>query len=319
MVKAQTVRGTPVTPDITIPITDYINPAHVSENFVSGRLYDNYAKGESRKGSVYKTFDIATELSAVDTLILFKYLFGKYTFTADTPVAGANTHLFELATLVADKTTIWDKCMTAEFGRDAKYYTLQDVAVSGLAITIPVPGMIPAVFSCLGNESSEAASGETASISAGSLVMDNLQAVIKAGVAASEVVIPIYDATFNLNRGLTAKRLATSTTPDLWVPAPKLDCNGTFKIGVEETERAAVLDDLNNSDEVSLIYEYTSDQIVTGSTAYKVTIAVKEAKYTGVAPDHSEMGDHETYTWEFGRESVASGLTVTVITDAATL
>lgn len=319
MVGVQSARGTPVTADITIPITEYVNPAHVQDNFNSNRFYDNYMKGESRKGAVHKTFNLATELSAVDILILFKYLFGKYTFFEDDPVAGANRHLFELLTLAADKATIWEKGFTIEYGRDAKYFLLQDCAVSGLAITTPVPGMIPAVFSCLGNESSEAASGETASISDGALVMDNFQAVISAGVAASEVVIPIYDATFNLDRGLVSKMKAASTSADIWIPAPQLDCNGTFKLGVEESERAAVLDDLNNSDEVSLIYTYTSDQIITGSTPYSVVIAVKEAKYTGVTPESDESGDHDTLTWTAGRGNVASGVTVTVITDEATL
>jgi hypothetical protein len=315
---AQAAWSTPLTPTLSIPITGG-SYAYVRSDFESARVRSDLSPGEQRKGFYHYEVTLNTELTASGLDILHKYAFGGYAFAADTPVAGANTRTHTLADVAAELTTMYEKGFTLEVGSDDKWFTFDSCVVNSVTIDMPKPGMITAVWNILAEEKTEAASGETYAPSAVDIVYDNFQIVVSAGADASEVAQPIESFTMEFNRNAVPKFIASANAATRWIPGEKFSCTGSFQIAVAATERAAVNDDLLNSDEFSLLAVFTSDQMVTGSTPYSTSIDIPEAKYTGVEPGIEASERIETYSFALGRSGGSAPFTLTNVNGDATL
>jgi hypothetical protein len=311
---------TPLTPTLSIPITDW-NWGYVPQNFKSSRVRSNLAMNETRLGFYNYELTVETELTASGLDILLKSLFGGYAFAADTPVAGANTHTHTLADIAAEKTVIFERGFTFEAGSDGKWYTFDSCVVNTLSIATPKPGMITASWGLLARDKSEDVTGETYAPSSTDKVFDNFQVTVAAGVAASEVTQPIETFTLDFSRGITPKNESGSGEKSArkWVPGTSIEITGAFTIATDATEETAVEDDLLNSDEASLIATFTSDIAVTGSTYYTSTITIPEFKYTGQNPSVDNSDRVREFTFELGQSSGDTPITWANINDDATL
>jgi hypothetical protein len=278
-------------------------------------------KSELKKGRTEYGISIPIELTASGPEILFKNLFGKYTFAADTPVAGANTHTFTLADLPAEFLDMWTEGLTLEGGDNGVFYTMDSCAVNSWALSLAsVPGYISSVFEVLIRDVSEDTTGETYSPSAVDLGFTTQQLDVSVGVDGSEVSIPWEDFTFNFIRGLRGKTKGQDEFTSKWTSGEEgIDINGTLKIDVSDTERAAIKDDLDNGDEFSTIITLTSDIMVTGSTPYSMAIDIPEGKFDNVTLEGDGSERLETYSFMAGQSGGSAPITLTIVNGNATL
>jgi hypothetical protein len=318
VVGAQSLWATPVTPTISLPKIKVTVTRNV-ENFTSNILRENHAQGETRLGKYSYTLTFEGELCGSSMDFLWKYGFGKYTFSADTPVAGANQHVHQLVTATADKATMWEKGFTLEGGSDGKFYTYDSCVINTITISAPSPGMITFTAEILARDFTEDTTGETYSPPDLARLYDNFQATLSAGIDASEVSQPIESLEWSFNRNMTMKHNFSVKTAAKAIAGERVEITGSFKIPVDATERTAVKDDLDNSDEASILIVFTSDQVVTGSTPYSTTIDMPELKYENVVYEDEESERVEDYTFRVGQSGGSEPITLTNINGDSTL
>jgi len=316
---AQTAWGTPVTPTLSISVT---GGSYQFEDtpIKSAQVNPNTSENESRKGFYHISGTLETEFSASQHDILLKHFFGDYTFTADTPVVGANTHLHKLTSTSADKVDIFEEGLTLEVGSDGKWFTFNSVVITSFTLTVEAPGIITMNYDWMAKDYTEAASGETFAPIATSKMFDNFQIGFQIGVLASEVTVPVSTFSITGNRGTAAKYGDISqNTPTKFVPGDVTPIQGDFTVEVSQATRAAIKSAFDNSTEQSVILTLTSDVLVTGSTYYTTTIAVKECKLVTLEPGIETSDRVEKYTFILGKDDQSDQITITNINGDATL
>jgi hypothetical protein len=317
----QTTWGTAVTPTHSLQLADVQDVSPQDSNFRSEKARASTAPSETRKGRYHKAYTITTELESTDNLFLLKNLCGNYAFAADTPVAGARTHTIKLGGAAAEIAQMFTKGFTLEYGRGSKFYTVDSCVCTGVTIDVSDQGVIQAVYSILGREETEAGSAAgTLDVSDPAIGFDNLQMVLAWGVDASEVTQPVEAFTINLEReDVNPRFILSSNLATQYTYGDFTNVTGSFKIDVAATERAAILDDYDNDTESSMVLTFTSNQIVTGSTAFSLVIDIPEAKIDGKEWESDGNTDFETYGFAAGIGGGTDLVTITAVTDELTL
>lgn len=320
LVKEQSVWATAETSGFfSMPITD--GTANINQvMYTSERGRVSNVKSIPIKGEYHYTFTLNAELEPSHLPFFLKNLCGNYAFSADDPEATANTHTIKYASSVADINQIMNLGFTMEFGSTSKYYTLDSCIVTAIDIAPPERGLIAVTIEGMAREKAEdTTSAGSYSVNSPNEIINTFQNVIKSGVDASEVTQPTVNHSLHLERGVEPQFIQSSQTVQQWTLLPNsVVVSGSFEIQYNDTERAAVLDDFNNGDEVSIQYIGTSAVIITA--AYKsITFDIPEAKFMNIEFRNDGKHRYESYQWEAGLESGTDITTITVVNTEATL
>lgn len=322
-VAEQSAFGTPETTGFKpLPIAGGATVGYNGADFKSLRSSASTATRISRKGNYHWALTLQLELDASNFIFVLKNFLGKYDYTVDTPVAGANQHVCSLATTAAEKAQLSKAGFTLETGGDGKYFIWDSCVITSMEFGEIEQGVIPVTVNVLAREKAEAGTSNGGSFAPNpdAQVFDTLQTEFKVGVDGSEVIQPFTMTGLSLDRGVTAHHRASANTALEFTLGEFTEISGTFEIEVGDTERAAVLDDFLNSDEASVIITYTSDQIITGSTPFSLTLDMAECKITVLDPRTDEHRRWEKFGFECGTESGTDGdaIIATVISDLTT-
>jgi hypothetical protein len=318
LIVEQSVFGTPVTAgQLSLPIREGTAEI-VPQPFKSERKRVSGVGSLPGQGWYHYSFTLEAELEPSHLPIFFKSLMGNYAFAADTPESGANTHTIKFTSTLSELQQIYNKGLTIEFGSFGKYYTLDSAIITGITIAPPDQGVINVTITGLAREKSEdTSSAGTYSVNNPPEIINTFQLEVKAGVDASEVIQPTTNFGLTLTRAAEPQFIQSSQNAQAWIIGEVL-VTGSFEIGVNQTERTAVLDDFNNADKASIIYTGTSSQIITA--AYKKwTFDVPEIIYTNVGPRNDGLFRYEMYEFEAGLDTGSDIITATAINSEATL
>jgi hypothetical protein len=297
-----------------LPLAGDPTVTYNSGDFRSERSRASTAESGYRKGNYSYTITLQIELDASNSVFVWQNLLGLYAYSVDTPVASANQHVSKLAIATADRAQLSALGFTMEIGGDGKYFTYDSCIIDSVEIGEIEQGVVPMTVTVFAREVAEAgsSSGGAFAPNATGQLLDTLQSVISAGVAASEVAQPITVTSLSINRGSEPHFRASANTALEHTLGEFTTISGAFEIEVGDTARTAVLDDFTNSDELSIIMAYTSGEIVTGSTPYSLTIAIPECKYTSVGLRTDGHRRWEKYEFMGGTESGTDGDATTV-------
>lgn len=322
----QSAWETPITSGLApVAVTGKVDVSRTGENFKSGIKRVSAAANISQQGRYSYGLTVPMELDATDSVKWFKEFFGDYTFNVDTPVSSANTHVITESSTAAELNQMYKKGMT--FGgysdEDSKGFHYDSGVITGLEIPSVDQGVFPFIATLMVREEVATAISTTGSLAPPVQMFNTLQIDLKVGVDASEVSQPITYVNWKADKGgIAGAWRASSNLAKQWSQGEdgELLLSGQFQIEVSDTEYAAVLDDFNNSDLASVQLIFTSDQIVTGSTPYALTIDMPECKYTVKSMDTDGYLRYITFDYEAGISSESKDLiTLSLVNGASTL
>jgi class 3 adenylate cyclase len=321
LVKEQSVWGTAETSGFfSLHQAGEPTVTYVGNDFKSARERLDGAEALFRKGRYHYEITIPVELDASQSVFVLKNLLGEYAYSVNTPVSGANTHTAKLSNTPAELDQIAELGFTMEIGGDGKYFTYDSCIITSLELGEIEQGIIPVTLTILARDVAEAgATAEAFSPDDTAQLLDTLQTTVKAGVDAAEVTLPVVVTSLSLTRpNVTPMWVMSDNNVKEWNLGGIFEISGTFEIEVEDSERAAVLDDFNNSDEASIIIESISDQIVTGATPYSLKFDIHECKYVNVEPRTDGHNRFEKYSFRAGIGSGSDAITVTAVNGETT-
>lgn len=322
----QTVWGTPIIADMKpIPVTAAPTWTYNSGDFMSSQHHVSGQANIMKKGNYTYSCEVPCEFDAGDMLPFFKAFFGDVTTSADTPVAGAHQHVFIPTITSADFAQMYTKGFT--FGGlgvdDAKGSHQKNCVVTKIEIPETENGVYPCNISYMSSDKVNAPiTSVTGTTNDTATLFNTLQAVVSVGVDASEVAQPITVTGIAFEKeGVAGSFRAASNEAARWVhnEGSFITAKGTFEIEVSDTEYTAVLDDFVNSDEMSVLLTYTTDDFITGTTPYSFLFDMPECKYTAQEGRTDGSLRYIKITFEAGRDSGANMITATAISNKATV
>lgn len=322
----QTAWETAITSGLApVAVTDKVDVTYNGGDFKASVKRVSGAANIARKGRYSYGLTVPMHLDGTDSASWFKEFFGEYSFSADTPVASANTHAINETSTAAEINQILKNGLT--FGGystlDSKGFHYDSCVITGLEIPTLEEGTYPFIATMMAREETAATISTTGTVAPPSQMFTTLQIDLKVGVDASEVSLPITFVSWKAEKsGIAPAYRASSNLAKQWSMGDdgELLVSGQFQIEVSDTEYAAVIDDFNNSDLASVQLIFTSDQIVTGSTPYALTIDMPECKYTVKSMETDGYLRYITFDYEAGISSESKDLlTCSFVNGASTL
>jgi hypothetical protein len=305
--------GIPVAGDATVDPNN--------NDTMSNRVRIGGQANQMKKGKYDWSGSIPSELDAAHIVFFLKQLLGDYTYTVDTPVAGANQHVIFDTSTQADLDQMRTKGFTTEIGGNGKFFTFDSCIAESLTLGEIEDGRVPAELGFRARERSAIASSTADAVTLNDVAQTfcSSQGVVSAGVDGAEVTLDVTVGGLTITQeGISPHHRQTPNTAKQWNQDGMLTVVGTFEIEVSDTENAAVITDFNNSDEASVLFTYTSDVLITGSTYYSITFDIPSCKYTSLGTRNDGILKFEKFEFTAGLSSNAALVTVTAINTETT-
>lgn len=317
MIANQTVFGTAVTPTKSMPILNGAEiPSAIQEIYRSLIGNDKSLQNKGKQGRKKLSFPVHCELDPITHMMAMYSFSGKYNYAVDTPVAGANTHTFKLADAAAEYEQIHQIGQTwTEYDPITdNLYTADSVAVDGFELTAQPDSSLSMTYNCVARAVVETGSPETFVNPNLTLGFDYYNSLLKVGVLASEVTLPMTNLNISAKRGLIELYKGQEKICRRFVQeSGKLAITGSFNISRLDSERAALKAAVDAGTKFSIKVLCTTAAYVTGTTPYQFALNLKEVLLSNRKLARSVGEDIETYDFDCGYESETDTFEVTMV------
>ena len=289
-----------------------------ADDYVNGRYFEitgGTGFGQSRRL-------ITDFVASTDTLTVSPAFTTTPDNTTQYLITGENEHKHELADTTALINVMLKEGFSLEAEVEGTWFMAESCAINSMNIKLSqVDSLATVEFDFRARTVTEATHGGNYNPSPINLGYDGFQIVLSAGVLASEVAQEIRTFTLNFNKGVEHFHKGTSDRyAKYYTSADNYTIDGEFQINLSDSQRTAVKAAMDNNTTWSIKVICTSDQIVSGSTAFETDIELKEVKLANMTPADDNYISQETYKFMAGESTGAySLLTITNTNSDATL